>query len=145
MVHIKIKKLRKDAKFPNYATPQSAGADLYSTEFHILKPGERKLFKTGIAMCIPESVYGRIAPRSGLAYKSGLDVMAGVIDPDYRGDVGVILINLGQEDKNILVGDAIAQIIFEKYERAGWFIEESELDETVRGEGGYGSTDNKVA
>ena len=143
-MNVKIKKLNDKATVPSYKTPQAAGCDLCSTEFYILKPGERKLFKTGLAMAIPAGVYGRIAPRSGLAFKDGIDVLAGVIDEDYRGDIGVILINHGAVDKNVFSGDAIAQLIFEKYERATEFSVVDSLDETVRSDGGYGSTDQKV-
>jgi dUTP pyrophosphatase len=141
MQTVKIKKLNEAAVIPVWNN-KSAGCDLSSTEFYILKPGERKLFKTGLSIAIPSGLYGRIAPRSGLAYKSGIDVLAGVIDEDYRGEVGVILINLGQEDKNILVGDKIAQLIFEHYNRCGFEVVDN-LDDTNRGTGGYGSTDSK--
>lgn len=121
---------------------KSAGCDLSSIEEYTLKPSERKLFKTGVYMSIPTGLYGRIAPRSGLAYKNGIDVMAGVIDEDYRGEIGVILINLGQEDKQIKVGDKIAQMIFEYYVRCEFDIVD-ELDDTSRSGGGFGSTDPK--
>ena len=94
-MNISIKKLNELAIIPTRGSEHAAGHDLYATEEYTLKPLERKLFKTGISMAITEGMYGRIAPRSGLAYKAGIDVMAGVIDEDYRGDVGVILINLG--------------------------------------------------
>ena len=140
-MNAKIKKLNDTAVMPQWNN-KSAGCDLSSTEFYTLKPGERKLFKTGLSIAIPSGLYGRIAPRSGLAYKHGIDVMAGVIDEDYRGEIGVILINLGQEDKTIFVGDKIAQLIFENYTRID-FEETDSLDETTRGAGGYGSTDRK--
>jgi dUTP pyrophosphatase len=140
MKKVSITKLESKAIIPTRGSTGAAGYDLYTTEFHILKPGERKLFKTGLSMSIPSGMYGRIAPRSGLAYKKGIDVMAGVIDEDYRGEIGVILINLGQEDVNIIVGDKIAQIIFEFYNQVD-FVETNGLDNTQRGEGGFGSTD----
>lgn len=142
MVTIKLqfKKLSTTAIMPTRGSASAAGYDLYSTEDYTLKPLERKLFKTGISMAIPQGLYGRIAPRSGLAYKDGIDTMAGVIDEDYRGDVGVILINLGQADKSIKAGDKIAQIIFEHY-NAMTFEEVAELATTIRAEGGFGSTD----
>jgi dUTP pyrophosphatase len=143
MKKVSITKLNKSAIVPTRGSMKAAGYDLYTTEFHILKPGERKLFKTGLSMAIPSGMYGRIAPRSGLALKNGIDVLAGVIDEDYRGEIGVVLINLGQEDKNITVGDKIAQIIFEFYNEVD-FSEESALNETSRGSGGYGSTDRPV-
>lgn len=143
MKKVSITKLNKSAIVPTRGSMKAAGYDLYTTEFHILKPGERRLFKTGLSMAIPSGMYGRIAPRSGLALKNGIDVLAGVIDEDYRGEIGVVLINLGQEDKNITVGDKIAQIIFEFYNEVD-FSEESALNETSRGSGGYGSTDRPV-
>lgn len=142
MQTVKIKKLNEAAVIPVWNN-KSAGCDLSSLESHVLRPGERKLFKTGLSIAIPSGLYGRIAPRSGLAYKSGIDVMAGVIDEDYRGEVGVILINLGQEDKAIVAGDKIAQLIFENYTRCN-FDEVKDLDDTDRGTGGYGSTDKKT-
>lgn len=143
MKQVKITKLNKSAIVPTRGSMKAAGYDLYTTDFYVLKPGERKLFKTGLSMAIPSGMYGRIAPRSGLALKNGIDVLAGVIDEDYRGEIGVVLINLGQEDKNILSGDKIAQIIFEFYNEVD-FSEESSLNETSRGSGGYGSTDKPV-
>lgn len=140
MVTIPIKKLTSLAKTPTRGSDFAAGYDLYSTEDYILKPLERKLFKTHISIAIPNGLYGRIAPRSGLAYKDGIDTMAGVIDEDYRGDVGVILINLGQNDKEIKTGDKIAQIIFEHYNTAT-FADAVELPASVRSDGGFGSTD----
>jgi len=140
MVTIPIKKLTSLAKTPTRGSDFAAGYDLYSTEEYTLKPLERKLFKTNLSLAIPHGLYGRIAPRSGLAFKDGIDVMAGVIDEDYRGELGVILINLGQTDKSILPGDKIAQIIFENYTSAN-ILEVPELPTTKRGEGGFGSTD----
>ncbi len=140
MKKVSITKLESKAIIPTRGSTGAAGYDLYTTEFHILKPGERKLFKTGLSMSIPTGMYGRIAPRSGLAYKKGIDVMAGVIDEDYRGEIGVILINLGQEDFNVVIGDKIAQIVFEFYNPVD-FVETTGLDNTQRGEGGFGSTD----
>lgn len=143
---LQIKKLNERAVIPKRGSSKSAGYDLYATEQYTLKPLERKLFKTGLAMSIPSGMYGRIAPRSGLAFKQGIDVMAGVIDEDYRDDVGVILINLSDKDVSIPVikdgkETAIAQIIFEHYYSVD-VTEVSELDTTDRG-GGFGSTDGK--
>jgi len=144
---LQIKKLNEQAVLPSKGSPQSAGYDLYSIEKYTLKPLERKLFKTGLAMSIPSGMYGRIAPRSGLAFKQGLDVMAGVIDEDYRNEVGVILINLSSEDVSVpVVKDgketAIAQIIFEFCNNVNVTVVD-ELNTTERGQGGFGSTDNK--
>jgi len=143
-VTLQIKKLNDLATIPTKGSPKSAGYDLYSIERYTLKPLERKLFKTGLSMAIPYGMYGRIAPRSGLAFKNGLDVLAGVIDEDYRGEVGVVLINLGQEELNLpLVKDGkevpIAQIIFEFYNNVQISVVDN-LNETERGQGGFGST-----
>jgi dUTP pyrophosphatase len=137
---VKIKKLTEKAVIPVWNN-KSAGCDLSSTEFYELKPGERKFFSTGLSIEIPSGLYGRVAPRSGLAYKHGIDVLAGVIDEDYRGDIGVILINLGTETTAIFAGDKIAQLIFENYTRVD-FDEVKDLTKTSRGAGGFGSTDS---
>jgi len=140
MITLSFKRNNELSKIPTRGSKGAAGYDLYSIEDYTLKPLERKLFKTGISIAIPTGLYGRVAPRSGLAYKDGLDVMAGVIDEDYRGDVGVILINLGSVDKKINIGDKIAQIIFEFYTPVE-FVETDDLEKTNRGAGGFGSTD----
>lgn len=141
------------ATLPTYGSEQAAGMDMYADlhprdvdhplenlEFvHELKPGERKLVKTGVHVVIPDNYYGRIAPRSGLAYKHGIDVMAGVIDSDYRGEIGVILINHGDEPFIIKHGDRIAQMILTPYLTLDPTPYE-ELPETERGAGGFGST-----
>jgi dUTP pyrophosphatase len=147
MKKILITRNHANAIIPTRGSTGAAGYDLYSTETYVLTPGERKLFKTGLNMAIPSGMYGRIAPRSGLAFKKGIDVLAGVIDEDYRGDVGVILINLGKEDFSISVGDRIAQIIFEFYNPVSFEEQTSQsnvqqsLGSTDRGSGGFGSTD----
>ena len=140
MITLLFKKTNPLAITPSRGSDFAAGYDLYSTEEYTLKPLERKLFKTGISIAIPGGLYGRVAPRSGLAYKDGIDVMAGVIDEDYRGDVGVILINLGSVDKAIKPEDKIAQIIFEHYNEAT-LSEVADLPPSVRGAGGFGSSD----
>ena len=124
---------------PARANKTDAGYDLWSVESYTLKPLERKLFKTGISVEIPEGHYGRIAPRSGLAYKHGLDVLAGVIDSSYRGEIGVILINLGDKDVYITHGDRVAQLIIESC-RYPEMIQVDELGVSNRGIGGFGST-----
>ena len=125
---------------PTQGTAFAAGYDLYAAEDSIIVCGSRKLVKTNISMEITPGYYGRIAPRSGLAYKNGIDVLAGVIDSDYRGDIGVILYNT---DKSIdfiaKKGDRIAQIIFEACYPTN-FIESQKLDNTSREAGGFGST-----
>ena len=144
---LQIKKLTESATIPTKGSSHSAGYDLYTTESYTLKPLERKLFKTGISIAIPQGMYGRIAPRSGLAFKNGIDVMAGVIDEDYRGEIGIVIINLGQEEITLpLIKDGknvpIAQIIFEFYNNLSLQIV-NELTETNRGQGGFGSSDAK--
>ena len=142
---IRIRKLNELATAPTYGSARAAGLDLSANfadmagDMYVLEPGERKLFKTGIAVSIPLGHYARIAPRSGLAFKSGIDVMAGVIDEDYRGEVGVILINLGVTDFTVRHGDRIAQLIVEKYTPCLPVIVD-DLDDTNRGAWGFGST-----
>lgn len=96
------------------ATPGSAGFDICSAEAYKLEKGEKKLFKTGLYISLPEGTYGRIAPRSGLALKYGVDVLAGVVDQDYTGEIGVILINFGDKEFGVNKGDKIAQLIIER-------------------------------
>ncbi len=136
---IPFQKLSDKAKIPSQATFSDAGYDLFATESYVLKPGERKLFKTNISTAIPHGYYGRIAPRSWLAYKHGIDVLAGVVDSGYRGDIGIILINFWNEDFIVNEGDKIAQFIIEKCHYVEW-QEVVELPESQRGEWGWWST-----
>lgn len=132
----------KNAVVPTYGSPGAAGLDLRAAndfEAHLM-PGARVLVPTGLRVELPPNHYGRIAPRSGLALKAGIDVMAGVIDEDYRGDIGVVLINLGQGAFTIRPGDRIAQMIVEPYKRMVPVEASGPLDTTDRGEGGFGST-----
>ena len=139
-MNIQIKKLSDKAKTPSQASKSAAGYDLYAAEEVLVNTMGRKLVKTNISISIPEGYYGRIAPRSGLAYKNGIDVLAGVIDSDYRGDIGVILFNTDHNlDFLVNVGDRIAQIIIEKCHSVNWEPVET-LDSTVRSEGGFGSS-----
>jgi dUTP pyrophosphatase len=138
---VPVKKLYSDAIVPTYATEGDAGADLYAYEsVNILRYGFA-LVGTGIALAIPAGYVGLVHPRSGLAVKSGITVLnaPGTIDSGYRGEIKVNLINLGLRHKGIAKGDRIAQIVFQKYSEAD-FQEVTELDETVRGIGGHGST-----
>ena len=113
---IQVKKLSDLAIIPTKGTDHAAGYDLYSTEDYILDTGERHLFKTNISLKLPKGYYGRIAGRSGLAYKVGISVLAGVIDSDYTGDIGAILLNTdNNKTLGVKKGDKIAQIIFEKH------------------------------
>jgi dUTP pyrophosphatase len=140
LLEINVKKLSENAIVPTQGTKFAAGYDLYAAEDSVVVCGTRKLIKTNISMEITPGYYGRIAPRSGLAYKSGIDVLAGVIDSDYRGDIGVILYNTDKNiDFEIKKGDRIAQIIFEACYSATLNSVEN-LDNTLRQGGGYGST-----
>ena len=133
----------QDLDLPAYATEQSAGMDLQAAiaEPVTLAPLERKLFPTGLSIALPAGYEAQIRPRSGLAYKQGLTVLnsPGTIDADYRGDVGVILVNLSNAPVTIERGMRIAQMVIARYEQASW-QEVTQLPETTRGTGGFGST-----
>lgn len=130
-------------KLPAYATSGSAGMDIHAmlAEAVTLHPGERRLIPTGLKIELPEGFEAQIRPRSGLALKYGVTVLntPGTIDSDYRGEIGVVLINLGQEDFEVKNGDRIAQMVVAPYPQVKW-NEVLILDNTVRGEGGYGHT-----
>jgi dUTP pyrophosphatase len=134
-----FKKLDPDAVLPARASQSSAGLDLYSIETVSLQPGERRLVRTGLAVAIPEGFYGRVAPRSGLAVKKGLDVLAGVIDADYRGEVGCLMYNAGDDNITLPAQSKICQLIIEKIITPNAVWVES-LSDTVRGSGGFGSS-----
>jgi dUTP pyrophosphatase len=137
---LKIKKLRNDAIMPEYKTIQSAGMDLCSIEDTIIKPMEIKPISTGLAFEIEKDFEAQIRPRSGLSLK-GITVAnsPGTIDADYRGEIKIILINLGKEDYKISKGDRIAQTIIAKTEKA-IIVDADKLSETERGSKGFGST-----
>ena len=136
---LKIKKLHPDAKIPKYAHHDDAGFDLFTPENFIVKKGERFGVPTGIAMEIPEGYVGLIWDKSGIAIKHGMKTLGGVIDSTYRGEVLVGMINLSGSDYVFEKGHKIAQMIIQKKETVG-FEEVNELQDTVRGEGGFGST-----
>lgn len=141
---IAIKKLNEGTQLPTRAHDSDAGYDLYSSEAVTLAPMERRAVKTGVSIALPElisdcEVYGRVAPRSGLAVNKGLDVLAGVIDASYRGEIAVVLINLSSEEVSLDKGAKIAQLIIERYHAVEW-EEVSELPPSERGEGGFGSS-----
>ena len=136
---IEVKKLSENATLPVQGSEHAAGYDLYASEEGIVLSECRLLIKTNISISIPDGYYGRIAPRSGLAYKSGIDVMDGVIDADYRGDIGVILYNTDVKDFEFKKGDRIAQLIIEKCHKVEW-QEVSKLEDSVRLDRGFGST-----
>jgi dUTP pyrophosphatase len=139
---IEFMKLHPEAKIPQRESEGAAGFDLKYTGEGIraitLKPGERFLFQTGVACAIPENWCGQIWPRSGWAVKDGRDKMAGMIDPDYRGEVCALLINHGQRSVTIEPGERIAQMVVVPYMAES--KEVTELSETIRGKGGFGST-----
>tara|TARA_X000000368_G_C23028724_1_gene711454 strand:+ start:915 stop:1349 length:435 start_codon:yes stop_codon:yes gene_type:complete len=128
---------------PAYATSQSAGLDLRAnlTEPITLRPLARVLIKTGLFIELPEGYEAQVRPRSGLAYKRGVTVLnsPGTIDADYRGEVGVILINLSEEEFIIENGERVAQMVIAKHEQANW-IDAETLESSERGDGGFGST-----
>lgn len=141
---LEIKRLEgNDLELPSYETNRSAGMDLRAciNEPIVIKPGERKLIKTGLAIALPENYEAQVRSRSGLALKNGIAVFnsPGTIDADYRGEVGVILINLGSENFTIERGMRIAQMVIAPAIQAE-LVEVNELDETKRGAGGFGST-----
>ncbi|UYY58537.1 dUTP diphosphatase [Sphingomonas sp. S2-65] len=131
----------KDLPVPSYATPGSAGMDVVSAESLMLRPGARYAVPTGFAMAIPVGYEVQVRPRSGLALKHGITCLntPGTIDSDYRGELKVILANLGSEDFAITRGDRIAQLVPAPVQLAH-LVEVAELDETARGSGGFGST-----
>lgn len=141
---IKVNVINKGKQpLPQYATPQSAGMDLRANieEAFTLNPLERKLVPTGLFMALPEGYEAQVRPRSGLALKHGITVLntPGTIDADYRGEIGVVLVNLSNDPFTVEPGERIAQMVIAKHEQAG-FVLVNELDETERGAGGYGHT-----
>ena len=142
MVKIKIVN-RGSQQLPAYATPESAGMDLRANVADpvVLRPLERRIIPTGLYMALPPGYEAQVRPRSGLAFKHGITVLnsPGTIDSDYRGELGVLLVNLSNEDFTIQAGERIAQMVIARHEQ-GEFVEVEELDDTERGVGGYGHT-----
>jgi dUTP pyrophosphatase len=142
-LELRVKRLDPKAKLPVRATPGAIGYDLASIEEVTVLPQSRTSVCTGLAVAVPPEHYGRIAPRSGLAARNGIDVLAGVIDADYRGELIVILHNTSLSDALVLPqGTKVAQLILERASTPP-VREVVELDDTIRGSGGFGSTDNK--
>ena len=139
MILVKINKLNSKAQTPSRATLSDAGYDLYSSESGSIPSNSRLIVKTGISIAIPPGYYGRVAPRSGLAVKFGIDVLAGVIDSGYRGEIGVVLQNLSNDSFNFKEGERIAQLILEQCNSVEW-IELDKLKDSQRSDGGFGST-----
>ena len=134
-----IKKLSTTATIPKYVHPHDAGMDLYSSEMIIIQPGERKLIPTGIAMAIPSGYVGLIWDKSGIATNHGLKTMAGGIDAGYRGEIKILIHNLSNQPYTVQAGTKIAQMLIQPVVQ-NEIIEVKELDDTSRGEGGFGST-----
>lgn len=134
-----VKKLSDFATLPTKGSKLSAGYDLYAAYDYVVKAMDKEMVKTDLQIALPSGCYGRVAPRSGLAWKHSIDVGAGVIDEDYRGPVNVILFNLGRNDFEIKRGDRIAQLICEKIQQTD-IQEVEDLDKTERGANGFGST-----
>ncbi|MFL6158331.1 MAG: dUTP diphosphatase [Marmoricola sp.] len=141
-VPIQIVRLDPELPVPSYAHPGDAGADLFAREAVTLAPGERRLVPTGLAIALPPGYVALVHPRSGLAHRSGLSIVnaPGTIDAGYRGEIQVCLVNLDPHTPiELSRGDRIAQLVIQRFESAE-FLEVAELPESVRGEGGYGST-----
>lgn len=138
---VRFRKVHPDAALPSYAHPSDAGMDVRSVEDLTIAPGRRALVHTGLVMLLPPMYEAQVRPRSGLALKSGITVLntPGTIDSGYRGEVGVILVNLGDADFQVKKGDKIAQIVIAPVVQAQ-VVETTEVDETDRGVGGFGST-----
>ncbi len=137
---LRFKQLDARAVLPRRGSALAAGLDLCAIEAVELQPKQRAMARTGLAVAIPPGFYGRVAPRSGLAVKNGLDVLAGVIDSDYRGEICCVLFNTGDETISLPAGSKICQLVVEKIitPEAVWV---NDLDETARGAAGFGSTD----
>ena len=139
MVEVKIQRIHPDVEMPKYAHQGDAAFDLRSYEEGAIKPGERGIFKTGLIAAIPEGYVGLIWDRSGLAAKNSIHVLAGVIDSGYRGEIGIVLKNLGCEEFKVTKNMRIAQMLIQPVATAN-LTEVENHDETNRGEGGFGST-----
>ncbi len=141
-MRVKIKRLRPDAFLPEYAhgPDEDAGMDLKAVEAAVLRPGEPALVATGIAIELPPGFEAQVRPRSGLALKHAITLpnSPATIDPGYRGEIRIILLNLGRQEYRVEPGDRVAQLVIARYEPVEW--EESHLNETNRGHGGFGSS-----
>lgn len=139
-MNIRIKKLHPDAHLPAYAhgPKEDAGLDLRAVERMVLQPGVAQAVPIGLAIELPPGYEAQVRPRSGLALKHSLTVNFGTIDPGYRGEIRVVMFNLGREDYTVEKGDRIAQLVIGRYEGIQW--EEGELGDSARGAGGFGSS-----
>jgi dUTP pyrophosphatase len=136
---LRFRRLHPEARLPTRGSPLAAGLDLYSVERVTIQPGARAAVRTGLSVAIPSGFYGRVAPRSGMAVRMGLDTLAGVVDADYRGEILCALVNHGDAPVEIEVGARVAQLIVEAIAlpEPAWA---DDLDETERGAAGFGST-----
>ena len=142
MASMRVKLLSENATVPTRGSNESAGWDLYAAEDTIVPARGKAIIATDIAVAISTGYYGRIAPRSGMSWKNHTDIGAGVVDSDYRGSVGVVMFNHADTDLQITKGDRVAQMVIEKINTAPLLLvpDGVELDDTERGEGGFGST-----
>ncbi|XP_061885300.1 deoxyuridine 5'-triphosphate nucleotidohydrolase, mitochondrial isoform X2 [Entelurus aequoreus] len=136
---LRFAKLSEHATAPSRGSAKAAGYDMYSAYDYSIGPLDKAIVKTDIQIAVPHGCYGRVAPRSGLAAKHFIDVGAGVVDEDYRGNVGVVLFNFGKETFEVKKGDRVAQLVCERICYPD-LVEEKTLDDTERGAGGFGST-----
>lgn len=136
---IRVKKLSETATIPTRGSESAAGWDLYASQEGVVPARGKAIVHTDIAIAVPVGYYGRVAPRSGMAWKKHTDIGAGVIDADYRGPIGVVLFNHADEDLQIDIGDRVAQLVIEQISMAP-LTEVDDIEDTVRGEDGYGST-----
>ncbi|XP_070685946.1 deoxyuridine 5'-triphosphate nucleotidohydrolase, mitochondrial isoform X1 [Pempheris klunzingeri] len=136
---LRFAKLSEHATAPSRGSAKAAGYDLYSAYDYSIGPLDKAIVKTDIQIAVPHGCYGRVAPRSGLAAKNFIDVGAGVVDEDYRGNVGVVLFNFGKDTFEVKKGDRVAQLVCERICYPD-LLEQGTLDETERGAGGFGST-----
>lgn len=136
---VRLKKLHPDAVVPSYAYPADAGMDILGIEDYTLQPGERHAFRTGIAMALPEGYVALVWDKSGQALKRGITTLGGVIDSHYRGEYLILLYNAGTEPQTFHRGEKLAQVLIQRVEHATIQVVE-ELDETHRGDKGFGST-----
>ena len=139
-MNINIKLLNSNSKVPSKSRSDDAGYDLYSSDEYIIKPMERALVKTGISLSIPSGYYGHISDRSGMALKKGAHCLGKIVDPSFRGEIGVIILNTDMyEPIKIQAGDRVAQMIFKRYEAVEFLISD-DLEISDRQEKGYGSS-----
>lgn len=139
-MELKVKKISENGKLP-IKTKGNAGYDLFSAEKVIIPPLERVLIKTGIAIQLPDKIYGHLSDRSGMAWKQGAHLMGKIMDPSYTGEWGIVIYNTNKnKDIIIEIGDRVAQVIFKSYEEFEEINWVNDLEETVRGEKGWGSS-----